>query len=701
MVRFRYSALMACAMVVAGLATSQAAGSPGWVIQRLPRTEVHEAGLTAVSCTSATECTAVGTSAAGSLAEQWDGSRLAMHALRPGSVVHAVSCTSPTACTAVGYGAGVPSPLIERWNGRRWVIQASPPEVAAGLNAVSCASGTSCTAVGLDAIEQWNGTSWTAAKLPSVGGNFFDVSCTSPTACMAVGPAPAYNAPPLVERWDGSTWTVQYPPSSGGSLTSVSCSSSSACTAVGSSGSGNGMLLEAWNGTQWRVQPTPNLDRGYGAFLSSVSCTSASACLAVGSSNQFGAGVARTLVLRWDGTEWSVLPTPVFAGPQDEVLTGVSCLSAMACIAVGYLAGPTELPLEEAWNGARWVVHATVSPPDPVLIPRLTDVSCSSAAACIAVGGYTSVLTVTERWNGRRWSPVRAPNQGNQNNSLAGVSCSARSACMAVGAISGIEPNIDLDGAVAARWNGRRWSRAANAGERNEGALLGVSCGSATACVAVGYSGFSGHAVAERWNGRRWSLVRTPPAAGPHRLSRLKAVSCASRTACTAVGYAANRLLVERWDGVRWSLERAPAPAGARFSALNGVACPSLSSCVAVGYINRRQGSRARAIVERWDGVRWSLEPTPNLRGAAASKLEAVACAESTTCVAVGYSADEARSRVTLAERWDGSRWTVEHTPNLHRARNSELDAISCPPTACVAVGYSGNAMLAERITDR
>jgi hypothetical protein len=158
-----------------------------------------------------------------------------------------------------------------------------------------------------------------------------------------------------------------------------------------------------------------------------------------------------------------------------------------------------------------------------------------------------------------------------------------------------------------------------------------------------------------------------------------------------------NRLLVERWDGVHWSLERAPAPAGARFSALNGVACPSVSSCVAVGYINRRHGSRARAIVERWDGVRWSLEHMANLRGAAASKLEAVACTESTTCVAVGYSADKARARVALAERWDGARWTVEHTPNLHGARNSELDAISCPPTACVAVGYSGNAMLAER----
>jgi hypothetical protein len=700
MVRFRYPALMALGMVVAGLATAQAAGTPGWVIQRLPRTEVHEAGLSAVSCTSATECTAVGTSTAGSFAEQWDGNRLAMHALPSGYAVHAVSCTSPTACTAVGYSAGVPSALIERWNGRRWAIQASPPEVAAGLNAVSCASETSCTAVGFYAIEQWNGTSWTAAKLPSTGGNLFDVSCTSPTACTAVGPAPAFNAPPLVERWDGSTWTVQYPPSSGGSLTSVSCASATSCTAVGESESGAAMVVEAWDGTQWRAQSTPSVDGGYGATLSSVSCTSATACLAVGS-DYVGAGVKRTLVLRWDGTGWSVLRTLVFAVPQDEVLTGVSCVSAMACTAVGYLAGPTELPLAEAWNGARWVIHATVSPRDPVLTPRLTGVSCSSAAACIAVGSYSSVLTVTERWNGRRWSRVRAPNRGDQNNSLAGVSCSARSACMAVGTIAGIEPHIELDGAVAERWNGRRWSPTANAGERNEGALLEVSCGSATACVAVGYSGFSGHAVAERWNGRRWSLDRTPPAAGPHRLSRLKAVSCASKTACTAVGYAANRLLVERWDGVHWSLERAPTPPGANFSVLNGVACPSLSSCVAVGYINRRQGSRARAIVERWDGVRWSLEPTPNLRGAAASKLEAVACTESTTCVAVGYSADKARARVTLAERWDRSRWTVEHTPNLHGARNSELDAISCPQTACVAVGYSGKTMLAERITDR
>jgi hypothetical protein len=42
----------------------------------------------------------------------------------------------------------------------------------------------------------------------------------------------------------------------------------------------------------------------------------------------------KTLILSWDGTSWSVVPSPS-PGPEFNRLDGVSCISAAACTAVG------------------------------------------------------------------------------------------------------------------------------------------------------------------------------------------------------------------------------------------------------------------------------------------------------------------------------------------------------------------------------
>ncbi len=57
------------------------------------------------------------------------------------------------------------------------------------------------------------------------------------------------------------------------------------------------------------IEPTPNATGPENSSLSGVSCTSASACVAVGSSTD-GAGRSRTLVEAWNGTTWAVEPSP-------------------------------------------------------------------------------------------------------------------------------------------------------------------------------------------------------------------------------------------------------------------------------------------------------------------------------------------------------------------------------------------------------
>jgi hypothetical protein len=121
-------------------------------------------------------------------------------------VISAVSCPSASACTAVGYydnGAGTPVALAEGWNGTAWAIQSAPdPDGAQGsyLDGVSCSSASACTAVGyyvnsagatVTLAEGWNGTAWAIQSTSNPSGAEITVldgvSCPSATACTAAG----------------------------------------------------------------------------------------------------------------------------------------------------------------------------------------------------------------------------------------------------------------------------------------------------------------------------------------------------------------------------------------------------------------------------------------------------------------------------------------------------------------------------------
>jgi hypothetical protein len=193
-----------------------------------------------------------------------------------------------------------------------------------------------------------------------------------------------------------------------------------------------------------------------------------------------------------------------------------------------------------------------------------------------------------------------------------------------------------------------------------------------------------------------WSIEPTVVPAGA-RAAVLSAVSCPSRTACTAVGYATSRAgagvtLSERRRGSRWSIERTAAIPGARAGLLFDVSCPSATACTAVGSLTSRSGG-TRPLAERWDGSKWSVQRTPAPSGAA-RYLAAVSCGSITVCVAVGYAGDRpGTAGVALAERWNGHRWAIERTARHAGARASFLSGVSCAgPRACTAVGFSNDA---------
>ena len=91
--------------------------------------------------------------------------------------------------------------------------------------------------------------------------------------------------------------------------------------------------MESWDGTAWTVVPTPNQGSGNNG-LHGVSCTRTCRCVAVG----VGSGpsnVNQTLIESWNGSVWSILPSPNQGG-NNNFLSSVSCTRWTRCTAVGF-----------------------------------------------------------------------------------------------------------------------------------------------------------------------------------------------------------------------------------------------------------------------------------------------------------------------------------------------------------------------------
>jgi len=650
------------------------------------------------------------------------------------SALNAVDCTSASACVAVGSAftrSGTGITLAERWDGTRWRIQRTPSPAAGGgaLFGVACTSAVSCTAVGFSnsgtLAEHWNGTTWAIQATPNPpqgGAGLSGVSCTSAVSCTAVGFS---NLGTLAERWDGTRWRIQATPNPSGApfsfLNAVACTSSSACTAAGGYGNSSGMLVtlaERWNGTTWVIQRTPNPSGAQFSLLNAVACTSSSACAAFGFDAN-GSGLSVTLAERWNGTTWSIQPTPNRPRASASGFNAVSCPMPSFCMAAGTAANSFSTPvsLAESWNGNSWKVQKT--PNLPGAEPSgLFGVSCPRPSDCMAVAqtgtdNSPRRAPFAEHWNGNSWGLMPVPNPtGAVSSGLGAISCLSPSFCMAAGGYSTTSSPNGPNKPLAERWNGKKWAILPTPSP--PGAVqtfLGeVSCTSPSACTTTGEQHSATgivHTVAERWNGARWSIQPTPNPRGVQGAS-LPGVACTGPSACTAVGNAVNSALnpvgpalVERWDGTRWRIQPIPNPSSPGGGILNGVACPSPSACTAVGAaVDASVNANPLAtLAERWNGTRWSIQPTPNPAGVQGVRLEGVACTSPSACTAVGGSFATA----SLAERWNGTTWVIQASPNPPGPIfDLMLWSVACSrPLHCMAVGkyasFAPQLTLAER----
>lgn len=340
-------------------------------------------------------------------------------------------------------------------------------------------------------------TTWRTQAVPEPANStmgFNGVSCPSPGVCVAVGQAndKTTHAPfAVAEQRAAGRWAILPTPSPDSTvLLSVSCLSATDCTAFGArfSQGGDRTLAEHWDGSSWTIQPSPNPAGATEAELDQGICASPISCTAVGIWAKTGTK-EQPLAEHWDGSGWTITHLPLPAGAGGGSLSGVSCASATDCTAVGeyFSSNPGTLALGEHWNGTRWILRPMVSPAGAVFVfPQA--VSCTGPKHCTAVGGANTgsgVVPLVERWDGSAWAiQTDAAPAGSE---LSGVSCTSSSSCTAVGGNTS-------DTGVAEHWDGTGWTlQTLPVAHINAVASLsGVSCLSATNCTAVGSYSFHG-----------------------------------------------------------------------------------------------------------------------------------------------------------------------------------------------------------------
>jgi hypothetical protein len=296
----------------------------------------------------------------------------------------------------------------------------------------------------------------------------------------------------------------------------------------------------------WTVIPSPNQGARDDELLG-IGAASPSAIWSVGYSNVGPyTNSLRTLAEFWNGTSWSIVPSPNPATQTGDydALQGVAALSPSNVWAVGYSGCGScygDQSLIEHWNGTSWSI---VSNPNPYATQDLYGIAAVSANDIWAMGrdGYTPYGALIEHWNGTQWSEVNNP--GTQ--ALYGVTALASDNVWAVG-----------DSEIL-HWNGTSWSVVP--GSYSGSYLRAVAAVSASDIWAVGYvevssgEGYTYAPAIEHSDGSSWTVSYSAVPAFPNNNTlTLAGVTALSATSVWAVGGYAGSSFAEQWNGTQWT----------------------------------------------------------------------------------------------------------------------------------------------------
>ena len=300
--------------------------------------------------------------------------------------------------------------------------------------------------------------------------------------------------------------------------------------------------------------------------------------------------------------------------------------------------------------------------------------------------------TVTEHWNGTRWSLVRSPNATNGYNFLNGVAVVAANDVWTVGQAA----NGSIYSTLVERWNGVAWSIIPSPNVAgNSNILEAISVVSANDIWAVGYSSdssFNNHPLTIHWNGATWRIVPSPSVND----DILFGVDAVASNDVWAVGrsFQEARTLTIHWNGSAWSVVPSPNDS-TEDNILFGVAAVTSNDVWAVGI-----ACCSKTLAIHWDGASWSVVPTPIFDPNATNQVLVgiVALSSDDIWTAGQYIVPlQGSAQFTLTENWDGSNWNFVPSPNAQNS-NNRLHGITATPNGTLwAVGTTGVFTRPER----
>lgn len=292
-----------------------------------------------------------------SLTTRWNGSAFVEVPATPTSIcaaVNGVAGRSTRDIWAVGSVSNGRNVHIRHWDGTSWTVVPGgtipSPEVgrkqrSTTLNGVTALSSSNVWTVGNaeyadfsnnTIVEHWNGSAWSLVPAPAAAGSTLrGVAAVGPADIWAVGSGGSSGTASLgtlTQHWNGSQWTIV--PSANANrlnfLRGVAAVGAKNVWAVGDSvkdpfdgASVYRTLIEHWNGTSWKVVPSPNVDAGNNSFQA-IAARAANDVWAVGYYDDITGSIPirHTFAAHWNGTAWTVSPTPN-AGSGDNWFTSV------------------------------------------------------------------------------------------------------------------------------------------------------------------------------------------------------------------------------------------------------------------------------------------------------------------------------------------------------------------------------------------
>jgi hypothetical protein len=343
------------------------------------------------------------------------------------------------------------------------------------------------------------------------------------------------------------------------------------------------------------------------------------------------------------------------------------------------------------------------SDPHPRLYDRFDAVAAISPRQAWATGDYFSGReggphgAFIERWNGRLWRTATAPIP--HGAILWSVSASGPADGWAVG-------QTDADGQLIEHWDGRRWHTTLPP-HAAAPILFAVAARTPRDAGAVGVRGRggSGKTLVEHSNGRKWIVVPSPNPPAPRGrrpYAILRAVTALSPMDVWAAGYSGavrssvTQTLIEHWDGRRWTIVPSPNVRSARGvvnDILFSISGSRPDDVWAVGVWGSEPGGYGgkgdHALALHWNGRLWSRSATPAI--AQRSLLSGVV-ARGGRAWAAGDRGVQPHQR-TLIERWNGARWSAVPAPS-----GFSFAAVATSSAAALwAVGANGRRPLAAR----